>query len=274
MTDAPFAAEPVPPDRDALPPLGDLGPEERRDRIVELLAAHDRLPVADLARRFATSEDSIRRDLRRLEGEGRIRRVHGAVLPLAVLTPSLEQRAELHLAEKRRIAAAIVERFVDGETLVLGGGTTAIEIARALPPSRRLTVVTTAPAVALVLAERPSVETILVGGRLDAATCTVTGARAVAAFADLRADRAIVTACGVDAALGLTVSSHEEAFVARAMIDAAATAIVAATADKLATTAAHRIAPLTRCGELVTDRRADPAVVAAIRALGVAVTLV
>lgn len=252
----------------------DLAPEERRDRIVELLAAYERLPVADLARRFATSEDSIRRDLRRLEAEGRIRRVHGAVLPVAVISPPLAERAESDVAEKRRIAAEVVGRLRDGETVSIGGGTTAIEIARALPPVRRLTVVTTSPAVAVVLAERPTIETILIGGRLDAPTGTVTGARAVAAFADLRADRAIVTACGVDVRFGLTVSRHEESFVVRAMIEAAAAVTVAATAAKLATSVAHRIAPLAGCDGLVTGATADPDVVAGIRALGIAVTLV
>jgi DeoR/GlpR family transcriptional regulator of sugar metabolism len=252
----------------------DLGPEERRDRIVELLVAYDRLPVADLARRFSTSEDSIRRDLRRLEAEGRIRRVHGAVLPPAVISPPLGERAESDVAEKRRIAAEVVGRLRDGETVSIAGGTTAIEIARALTPAHRLTVVTTSPAVAVVLAERPTIETIVIGGRLDAVTGTVTGARAVAAFGDLRADRAIVTACGVDVRLGLSVSRHEEAFVVRAMIDAAAAVTVAATAAKLATTAAHRIAPLACCDGLVTGAGADPAVVADVRALGIAVTLV
>mgnify|MGYP001000674551 CR=1 FL=1 len=254
--------------------LSDLGPEERRDRIIELLAAHDRLPVGELARRFSTSEDSIRRDLRRLEAEGRIRRVHGAVLPVAVISPSFSEREGLHVAEKRRIAAEVVSRLRDGETVSIGGGTTAVEVARALSPQRRLTIVTTAPAVAMVLAERPLIETILVGGRLDAPTGTVTGARAVAAFADLRADRALITACGIDPGLGLTVSRHEEAFVLRAMIDAAASVLIAATADKLATTSAHRIAPLGRCDGLITGAVADPDVVAAIRGIGLAVTLV
>jgi DeoR/GlpR family transcriptional regulator of sugar metabolism len=254
--------------------VADLAPEERRDRILELLVAHDRLPVGDLARRFGTSEDSIRRDLRRLEAEGRIRRVHGAVLPVAVLSPPFSERAGLDVAEKRRIAAEVVGRLRDGETVSIGGGTTAVEVAHALPANRRLTIVTTAPAVAVVLSERPLIETILIGGRLDAPTGTVTGARAVAAFADLRADRALITACGIDPGLGLTVSRHEEAFVLRAMIDAAASVLIAATANKLATTSAHRIAPLGRCDGLITGAGADPDVVAAIRGLGLAVTLV
>lgn len=254
--------------------LADLAPEERRDRILELVAAHDRLPVGELARRFGTSEDSIRRDLRRLEAEGRIRRVHGAVLPVAVISPPYAEREGLDVAEKRRIAAEVVSRLRDGETISIGGGTTSVEIARALPTSRRLTVVTTAPAVAVALADRPLVETIMVGGRLDAPTGTVTGARAVAAFGDLRADRALITACGIDVSLGLSVSRHEEAFVLRAMIDAAASVTIAATASKLATTSAHRIASLARCDGLITGAGADPDVVAEIRALGVAVTLV
>ena len=52
-----------------------LSPDERQEHILALLGEHGRLPVNELARLFATSEDSVRRDLRLLERSGRVRRV-------------------------------------------------------------------------------------------------------------------------------------------------------------------------------------------------------
>lgn len=243
-----------------------LSPQEREERILALLDEVPRLGVAELVERFGTSEDSIRRDLRRLAAEGRIRRVHGAVLRAVTPLAPVATRAAEHPVEKRAIAAAVAARLVDGMTVALGGGSTALEIARAIPPARRLTVVTTAPAVALVLADKPGVETIVVGGVLDAATGTVTGARAVTALAELRADLAVVTACAVDAETGVHASRHEEAAVLRSMIAGAASALVAATSDKIGTVAAHFVAPLDRFDALVTDAGLAPDLRSALEA--------
>lgn len=251
----------------------DLAPEERRDRIVAMLAGCDRLAVADLVRLFATSEDSIRRDLRRLVAEGRIRRVHGAVLASQIVPLPREERETLHLAEKRAVARHVAAGLRDGETVLIGGGTTMCEVARAIPPDRRLTVVTSAPTVALILAEKPLVETILVGGRLDVPSGTVVGARAIETLAAVRADLAVVSACSIDSLHGVSVSRHEEAFVVRAMIDAAARVLAVATCEKLATTSAHLVAPIDRFDELVTDAGADPAEIEALRAHGLVVTI-
>lgn len=52
-------------------------PHERRQAILRILEEEGRVSVADLSRRFALSEVTIRKDLAWLEAQGLLIRTHG-----------------------------------------------------------------------------------------------------------------------------------------------------------------------------------------------------
>ncbi len=246
-----------------------LSPEERQDRILALLAERRRLAVADLARCFSTSEDSIRRDLRALAAAGRIRRVHGAVLPAASEPAAFEARGAQQAGAKSRIAAVAAGFVRDGMTVLVDGGTTTLATVRALPADRRCVIVTTSIPVADALADRPSVEVIVIGGSFDRASRTVVGAAAVEAVGAVRADLCLVGLCSLDARAGVTAAGYEEALVKRAMIGAASEVVAVATPDKLGAASRFHVAPASAVGRLVTAAGAAPDAVADLAALGI-----
>lgn len=256
-----------------MPPPATLTPDERQTAILALLRDKGRLPVAGLAERFATSEDSVRRDLRALASAGRIRRVHGAVLPAPSPLADFERREADDSAAKADIARYAASLLRDGTTVLFDGGTTTLAVARALGPERTLTVVTTCPPVALALADRPGIEVILVGGRLDRVSRTVVGSPAVDAVRAVRADLCVIGLCSIDADAGVTAAGFEEAQVKRAMIESAAEVVAVATADKLGTASAHLVAPAGRIDRLVTDRSAPADRLERLRAAGLDILL-
>lgn len=245
-----------------------LGPEERQAAILDLLAAGGRLPVAGLAARFGTSDDSIRRDLRALAAAGRIRRVHGAVLPAAPL-----ERFDVRLgrdgAAKAAIAATAVALVGDRPSLLVDGGTTTLAVAAALPRDRRLTVATTSLPVADALAGHPLAEVIVIGGRYDRDSRTVVGAEAVDAVRRLRAAVCLIGLCSIDPDAGVTASGWDEAAVKRAMIEQAAEVVAVATLDKIGAVSPHWVAPAAAIDRLVTDRPPPADLAAALAAAGV-----
>lgn len=230
-----------------------LSPEERREAILKLLTERPRLPVGELAALYATSEDSIRRDLRQLAEAGRIRRVHGAVLPAAPPLAAYPDRVGQSAAAKAAIARATVVRLIDGATVFLDAGSTALAVAKAIPLKARLTVVTPSLPVALVLADHTSVETIVLGGRLDAASRATVGGETLTRIGEINADLAVVASCSLDAIAGLTSTGYEEARVKRAMIAASGETIAIATSDKIGVISPHQIAPTGAVACLITD---------------------
>lgn len=245
-----------------------LSPYERQERIVTLLAQKGRLAVSDLVALFQTSDDSIRRDLRALAAAGRIRRVHGAILPPAPPQRTFPDRIAADPAGKQAIGRAAAALVRPGSVVFLDGGTTVLAAAAALPQDQPIEVVTTSPPVALALADHALVRVLLVGGMLDGASRTVVGAAAIETIRSVRADLCFVGLCSLDAKAGLTATGHEEALVKRAMMAASDTVVALATADKLDTISPHLIAPLSAVDRLVTDAPSDDVRLSAYRDAG------
>lgn len=246
-----------------------LTPDERQERIIALLVERQRLPVAGLAEIFATSEDSIRRDLRALAAAGRIRRVHGAVLPALAPLASFDRRSETGVAAKDAIARAVVPLLGNRRTLLIDGGTTTLAIAAALPEGRGFRILTTSIPVALALADRPDIQVVVAGGSFDPESRTTVGAAAVEAVRRFRPDVCLLGLCSIAPEAGVTSVGYEEAQVKRAMIEAAAETIAVATADKIGAVSPHFVAPAAAVQRLVTDAAPAPALAAALAAEGI-----
>jgi DeoR/GlpR family transcriptional regulator of sugar metabolism len=225
--------------------------EERKGRILELLRQEGRVLSVALAEGFGVSEDTIRRDLRELAADGRLKRVHGGALPLSrAAGASLAERGQADVAEKRALAAAGARLVSDGQTILVDGGTTNLLLAQALPQDLAATVITTSPAVALALAGRPRLEVVLPGGRLLPGTGTLVGPDTVATLRAVRADLCFLGVCSLDTEAGITCTEREETFVKRALIEGAGEVAALATADKLEAVATHAVAPVSELTRL------------------------
>jgi DeoR/GlpR family transcriptional regulator of sugar metabolism len=137
--------------------------------------------------------------------------------------------------------------------IVFDGGTTALELARRLPPAYNGTVVTNAPPVASALAEHAHVDVVLVGGRLLKDAQVAVGAATVAALRAVRADVCVLGVCSFHPDVGVSAFDPDEADVKRAMIACAGEVIALATADKLRTASTWVVASLAEIDHLVTD---------------------
>ena len=88
--------------------------EERRQHIVDMVEQQGKVLAAELAQRFNTSEDTIRRDLRDLDAAGLLRRVHGGAMRRTRAEPSFGQRADANEARKAMLARAMTQWRVTG----------------------------------------------------------------------------------------------------------------------------------------------------------------
>jgi DeoR/GlpR family transcriptional regulator of sugar metabolism len=245
---------------------------ERRQAILDALERDGKVVAARLVGELGVSEDTIRRDLRELAAHGLVQRVHGGALLPAPQPGSFVHRRETCSAEKAALAEAAAGLLDGARVVLLDGSTTNLELARRLPADQPRTVLTNSPPIAAALAEHPTAEVVMIGGRLDKRAQVTTGAATVDFIRSVRADACVLGVCALHPEAGLSTDDLEEAQVKRAMVDAAADVIALATSDKLRAASAYSVAPVAELTHIVAEAAAPDELLAPYRALGVDVT--
>jgi len=241
-----------------------------------MLDRDGRLLVTDLARRFHTSQVTIRKDLEVLHEQRQLHRTHGGALPArerALDDPTLREKEQLHRREKSLIAAAALRMVQKGQVVVLDSGTTTTAIARGLREFRNLTVVTNAVNIAAELAGTP-VDVILTGGTLRKNSFSLVGPMAEETLRNLNADLLFLAVDGFDVGYGLTTPNLLEAQVNRVMIEVARRVVVVCDSSKFGRRSLSLIAPTSTIHEVITDRKIPKQDLRTLRKAGTEVTLV
>ena len=211
--------------------------EERQQAIAELAREHGRVAVADLARAFDVTSETIRRDLDSLASRGLLSRVHGGAVPaerVRLVESAVHARETVRASEKQRIAEAALAFLPEGEdvTVLLDAGTTVGRLATLLPAGRVKTVVTNCMPTATLLGARDNLEVLVLGGRLRGITQATVRSVTVDALRRLRVDIAFLGANGISEH-GCTTPDPAEGEVKRAMAASARTVVVLADSSKV-----------------------------------------
>src|SRR5437867_9611940 len=208
---------------------------ERRRSIMQTLQREGKVHATELSKVLQVSEDTIRRDLRELSAAGLLQRVHGGALPRSPTVASFTARQQQASGAKAAIAQAAVKLIHQDQVIILDGGTTPLQVAQRLPHDLRATVITHSPPIALALAEHPSVEVIVIGGKLYKHELIAVGVAVVEAFRNFRADLCFLGVGSVHPDIGISTSNLEEAYVKRAMIASSAEVVAMTSAEKIGT---------------------------------------
>jgi DeoR/GlpR family transcriptional regulator of sugar metabolism len=226
---------------------------ERRDLLLARLRTDGKLIARDLALELGVSEDSIRRDLRDLAAAGLCQRVYGGAMPASPALADYTARAGVEPDSKRSVANRAVELIRPGHRVILDGGTTTLAVARALPPTLQATVITHSPTIAAALVAHPTVEILLLGGRIYKHSAVACGAATVEAASGITADLFLLGVTGVHADHGLTTGDPEEAAMKRALAARAAETYVLASAEKLGAVSAYKVLDVAEVSGIVTE---------------------
>jgi DeoR family transcriptional regulator, aga operon transcriptional repressor len=250
--------------------------EERRRAILDLLSHEGRVLVIELARRFETSQVTIRKDLEILHARGLVHRTHGGALPAregALADPTLREKEKLHRREKLRIAAAASAIVQKGQVVILDSGTTTTAIARALRGFHNLTIVTNAVNIATELTGA-DVEVILTGGTLRKNSFSLVGPIAEDTLRRLNADILFLGVDGFDVHYGLSTPNLLEAKVNRVMVEIAKKVVAVCDASKFGRRSLSLIVPPTGLHQVITDHGVPKSDLKALKKAGIEVTLV
>lgn len=248
---------------------------ERHRRILESLEREGSARVVDLAREYEVTEETIRRDLDRLENAGRLQRSHGGAVPISGEERETPYwwREVAHESEKVAMAQEAVTRVAPGDRILLDASSTAWHMARRLP-DEEITVVTNSMRVAAALSKLRRPEVLVLGGALSRTSLSLVGPAAEQALEHYHVDRLFMSCRGLDLERGLSDSTETQASLRRCMQERADWRCLLIDHSKIGMRSLARIGGLERIDEVIMDHQTDTETVAALEGMGIRTTVV
>ncbi|MBR1821846.1 MAG: DeoR/GlpR transcriptional regulator [Clostridia bacterium] len=234
-------------------------PNERLQRICDLVNERGAVRVAELSRLLDVSEVTVRRDLEQLSKERRLQRTHGGAISMhpvgaEISAPELI-RSQKNVEEKRLIARFAYEMINDKDTIFMDGSSTVNELAKiiAREDDKRLYIITPSLTVVSALANCSNVTVIMPGGEVSYLHGRVEGTLATEAIHSMRADRCFIGINGIDQSFGFSLPRLIEIDLKCAMMKASRQSIVLADHSKFGKVYMARLRE--NCDYVVTDTR-------------------
>lgn len=247
--------------------------EERRQRLLALISRRGFATLEELVESLGVSESTVRRDLEALDQSGAIKRTHGGAVCSGEVRamPALEDRATTMALEKQAIGQAAAALLNDEDTVLLDGGTTALEVARALV-GRPVQVVTNSLPIAALLAASKETDLILIGGYVYPRTGVAMGPISIETMQGIRAHKVVMGAGGI-VAEGVFNSNSLLVETERQMMRCGQEIIVVADHSKFGKLSLSRLCGLDEIHRLVVDSALAEEYLPMLDASGVALHL-
>ena len=225
--------------------------DERRSKMLQITELQGFVSLQQLVDELNASESTIRRDLEYLDGIGQLRRTRGGAAYIGDSITAFDERRDRASEQKRIVAAATAELISPGETVLLDGGTTTLEVARNLI-GKPLQVVTNSIPIATLLVNQDQTEVIVVGGYLYPRSGVALGTYAVETLRNVNVGKLVMSVAGITNE-GLFNSNLLLVETERQMIASADEVIVVADSSKFGQSALARICALEAVSRVVVD---------------------
>lgn len=230
---------------------------ERRNAILTKLELLGRVVVSELGEEFGVTEETIRRDLEKLDAEGLAKKTYGGAVAVRKNTLDLpfNVRKGVNTAEKQYIADLVSSRISDGDTIIVDASSTAMFIVKMIKDRKNLTVITNSVEILIELSDIEGWTVISSGGTLKEGSLSLVGSSAIKTISAFHADIAICSAKGVDISFGISEPNEQTAEIKRAMLEGAERRFLVVDGSKLDKRSLVRVCGLSAADVLFTDRR-------------------
>ena len=228
---------------------------ERKNSILEKLTRDKTVVVSQLAAEYAVSEETIRRDLDKLEREGFAKKSYGGAI--LVENNDLDMpfllRQKKNMEGKRVIAQILSDYIKDGEHIFIDPSSTGVSILKACEGKKNLTVITNSVEVLLEMSNAEDMEIISTGGKLVPAYLALVGPKCISSIESFHADKVILSCKGIDMAGGITDANELFSQVKQTMLKCASEKILAVDSTKFDIVAFSQICGIVDIDMIVTD---------------------
>ncbi|MCZ1268849.1 MULTISPECIES: DeoR/GlpR family DNA-binding transcription regulator [Paenibacillus] len=249
---------------------------ERYDRIVEMVNVKGSMRVSELSEHCRVTEETIRRDLDRLEQAGRLRRSHGGAVSVKEEQPEIPYRVRetTHAEEKKRIAQSALSMIRPGDRILLDASTTAGYMAANMP-DMPLTVLTNSIQVATELSSREKIEVISTGGQLAQRSLSFVGPLAERSLETYHVDKLFLSCKGVHLeGGGISESNELQARLKQKMVGISDQVILLADTSKFGVRAFARVTGLNAVHAVITDQSLGDDLIERLNSYDISITRV
>lgn len=245
---------------------------ERRRRIYNSLLQNGFVKVATLTRQFGVGINTIRNDLDSLEQSGKLIRVHGGAMPSETATPrpSYLETREQYIEEKSRIGRAAILHLPQAGTIMIGSGSTTLEMVKNMRPNPDLHVATNSLPAALHLAQHNITSVDFLGGTIRTESLATEGDELLDRY---YWDVVFMGAAALDLQRGITTMDRQSARFESMIIRNSRKLVVLCDSSKINKFSYVQVGPVGMIHVLITDRNLEPALAEEFRNLGMEVVL-
>lgn len=230
--------------------------KERQAFILHQVNLHNKVLSSSLSQEMNVSEDTIRRDLQELADEGSLIKVHGGALSRSFNNHYLPDTEIYSFDNKRTIASKATALIQDGMFVLTSGGTTIIELARALSPQLRATFISGSIPAIMEYTKHPNIDVIMIGDKVSKNSKITVGGDAIAKIRQIHADLCILGINAIDVEHGVTDNDWDVVQLKRAMIESSRKVICLTITEKINSSQPIQVCPLEKIDILITE--SDP----------------
>lgn len=207
---------------------------ERRNAILTKLSAEGKVLVSDLAKEFSVTEETIRRDLEKLDNDGLARKTYGGAVKNESLNIDLpfHVRKQTNVESKQQIATLIGEMINDGDYIMLDASTTALCVIKNIIHKKNITLITNSIEILIELCNKPGWNVLSTGGTLKEGGLSLVGYQAEKMISGFHVDIAICSCKGIDEINGITDSNERDAEIKKAFYRSANKRVLAVDSSK------------------------------------------
>lgn len=247
---------------------------ERHQKICELVNLHSVVRVAELSHMFSVTEETIRRDLEKLEKENKLSRSHGGAIKIPNVNSEIHfsEREITNVEEKKAIAFEAAKNVIEGDRIILDASTTAWYMAKALP-NIPLTVITNSIQAAMELAAKDKIEVISTGGKLLSKSLSYVGPLAERSLESYHVNKTFLSCTAIHLQHGISDSVELQALLKKRMIKHSDRVILMVDSSKFDTHAFSFIAPISEIDEVITDGKINKASLVTLQEKNVQITV-
>lgn len=228
---------------------------ERRNAILAKLSMEGKVVVSDLSREFSVTEETIRRDLEKLDNDGLAKKTYGGAVKNDNFNIDIpfHVRQQANVEQKQYIASIIAEMIHDGDYIMLDSSTTALYVIKSIQDRKKITLITNSIKILIELCNKPDWNIISTGGVLKEGGLSLVGYQAEKMVSGFHVDLAICSCKGLDIKMGVTDSNERDSEIKKAFFASAKKRVLAIDSTKFNKASFVKVCEVGDIDVIVTD---------------------
>ncbi len=244
---------------------------ERQAIILHKINLHNKVLSTELCKEMGVSEDTMRRDLQELAEQGKLIKVHGGALSHSFSQVNFIPTTVYSQGNKAIIARKAAELIKDGMFVLTSGGTTILELAKALPPNLKATFISGSIPTVLEYMNHPNIDVVVIGDKVSKSSRITVGAEAINQIRRIKADLCFLGINAIDLKHGVTDNDWDVVMIKRAMIEASQKVVCLTIAEKMNSFQPLHICDLSDVDMLVTELEPNDPVIQPYAKAGISI---